>query len=59
VHERSATGGKARTMPHMILKLWPGKSESKRRDSPRKSQVTNVRNYGEQTVSVDIEESSP
>jgi 4-oxalocrotonate tautomerase len=48
-------------MPHVIVKLWPGKS------GPQKIQLTeeivkavvNVLNYGEESVSVAIEEVKP
>jgi 4-oxalocrotonate tautomerase len=48
-------------MPHVIVKLWPGKSE---RQKARLSEaivkdVMNVLNYGEESVSVDIEEVKP
>ena len=48
-------------MPHVIVKLWPGKSE------PQKVQlaeaitknVMEIFNYGEESVSVAMEEISP
>ena len=45
-------------MPHVIVKLWPGKSE---RQKARLSEaivkdVVSVLNYGEESVSVAIEE---
>ena len=48
-------------MPHVIVKLWPGKSE---RQKARLSEaivkdVMNVLNYGEESVSVAIEEVEP
>ena len=48
-------------MPHVIVKLWPGKSE---RQKARLSEaivkdVMNVLNYGEESVSVAIEEVKP
>jgi 4-oxalocrotonate tautomerase len=48
-------------MPHIIVKLWPGKSE---RQKARLSvaivkDVMNVLNYGEESVSVAIEEVKP
>jgi 4-oxalocrotonate tautomerase len=48
-------------MPHVIVKLWPGKSEEQKRrlaDAISKD-VMNILNYGEESVSVAIEEVSP
>jgi 4-oxalocrotonate tautomerase len=48
-------------MPHVIVKLWPGKSEDQKRrlaDAISKD-VMNILNYGEESVSVAIEEVSP
>ncbi len=47
-------------MPHVIVKLWPGKSEQQKRrlaDAICKD-VMNILNYGEESVSVAIEEVS-
>jgi 4-oxalocrotonate tautomerase len=47
-------------MPHVIVKLWPGKSEEQKRrlaDHISKD-VMNILNYGEESVSVAIEEVS-
>jgi len=47
-------------MPHVIVKLWPGKSEQQKRqvaDAISKD-VMNILNYGEESVSVAIEEVS-
>ena len=48
-------------MPHVIVKLWPGKSEEQK--SRLAEQITNdvmaVLNYGEESVSVSIEEVKP
>ena len=47
-------------MPHVIVKLWPGKSEEEKRrlaDAISKD-VVNILNYGEESVSVAIEEVS-
>ncbi len=45
-------------MPHVIVKLWPGKSEEQK--IRLAEQITNdvmaVLNYGEESVSVSIEE---
>lgn len=48
-------------MPHVIVKLWPGKSEEqKNRLAERITQdVMTVLNYGEESVSVAIEEVKP
>lgn len=45
-------------MPHVIVKLWPGKSEEqKRRLAERISEdVMEVLGYGEESVSVAMEE---
>jgi 4-oxalocrotonate tautomerase len=47
-----------RTMPHVIVKLWPGKSEQqkKRLADEIAKDVMSVLNYGEESVSVAIEE---
>ena len=47
-------------MPHVIVKLWPGKSEQQKQrlaDEIAKD-VMSVLNYGEESVSVAIEEIS-
>jgi 4-oxalocrotonate tautomerase len=48
-------------MPHVIVKLWPGKSEDqKRRLAERIAQdVMDVLGYGEESVSVALEEVKP
>jgi 4-oxalocrotonate tautomerase len=48
------------TMPHVIVKLWPGKSEQqKARLAERIAQdVMDVLHYGEESVSVAFEEVS-
>ena len=45
-------------MPHVIVKLWPGKSEQQkvRLADEIVKDVTKVLNYGEESVSVAIEE---
>jgi 4-oxalocrotonate tautomerase len=48
-------------MPHVIVKLWPGKSQ---RQKARLAEeivkgVMNILNYGEESVSVAIEEVKP
>ena len=47
-------------MPHVIVKLWPGKSEAqKSRLTERIAQVVmDVLNYGDESVSVAFEEIS-
>jgi 4-oxalocrotonate tautomerase len=48
-------GGKV--MPHVIVKLWPGKSEQQkvRLAEDIVKDVTKILNYGEESVSVAIE----
>jgi len=45
-------------MPHVIVKLWPGKSEHQKARLAEKivEDVTKVLNYGEESVSVAFEE---
>lgn len=45
-------------MPHVIVKLWPGKSEAQKEQLSRKiaHDVMEVLDYGEESVSVAIEE---
>ncbi len=44
-------------MPHVIVKLWPGKSEQQKALLERIAQdVMDVLNYGEESVSVGFEE---
>jgi len=45
-------------MPHVIVKLWPGKSEQQKAHLAEKiaRDVTDVLNCGEESVSVAIEE---
>lgn len=48
-------------MPHVVVKLWPGKSEQQKQrlaDAITKD-VMNIFNYGEESVSVAMEEISP
>ena len=48
-------------MPHVIVKLWPGKSEKEKAwlaEEITKS-VMNVLHYGDESVSVAMEEISP
>jgi len=45
-------------MPHVIVKLWPGKSEQQKRRLAQAitDDVMNVLRYGEESVSVAFEE---
>lgn len=45
-------------MPHIIVKLWPGKSEKQKNQLTEKivKDVMSVLNYGEESISVSIEE---
>ncbi len=45
-------------MPHVIVKLWPGKSERQKKDLAERiaHDVMDVLNYGEESVSVGFEE---
>lgn len=47
-------------MPHVIVKLWPGKSEQqkKRLAEAIATDVMNILDYGEESVSVAMEEIS-
>jgi 4-oxalocrotonate tautomerase len=47
-------------MPHVIVKLWPGKSEEQKRRLAQaiSKDVMNILNHGEESVSVAIEEVS-
>ena len=47
-------------MPHVIVKLWPGKSEQQKQRLAEEiaKDVMSVLNYGEESVSVAIEEIS-
>lgn len=48
-------------MPHIVVKLYPGKSEAQKRDLSAAivSDVMRVLNYGEEAVSVGFEEVQP
>lgn len=48
-------------MPHVIVKLWPGKSEQQkiRLAEEITKDVMNILDYGEESVSVAIEEVEP
>lgn len=47
-------------MPHIIVKLWPGKSEAQKQEMTDKivQAVTSALGYGEESVSVALEEIS-
>ena len=47
-------------MPHVIVKLWPGKSEEQKQEMTRKivEAVTSSLGYGQESVSVALEEVS-
>jgi 4-oxalocrotonate tautomerase len=48
-------------MPHVIVKLWPGKSESQKAHLAEKivQDVMEALHYGEESVSVAMEEVKP
>jgi 4-oxalocrotonate tautomerase len=48
-------------MPHVVVKLWPGKSEQQKRQLAERiaKDVMAVLNYGEESVSVAMEEIAP
>jgi 4-oxalocrotonate tautomerase len=47
-------------MPHVIVKLWPGKSEQQKlRLAEEIEDVMSILNYGEESVSVAIKEVKP
>jgi 4-oxalocrotonate tautomerase len=50
-----------RTMPHVVVKLWPGKSEQQKIQLAEEiaKAVMTVLAYGEESVSVAIEEVEP
>jgi len=50
-----------RTVPHVIVKLWPGKSERQKRELAERitEDVMRVLDYGEESVSVAMEEIAP
>jgi 4-oxalocrotonate tautomerase len=45
-------------LPHVIVKLWPGKSEAQKRELAEAitRDVTRILNYGDESVSVSLEE---
>lgn len=48
-------------MPHVIVKLWPGKSEHQKRRLAEAitKDIATVLHYGDESVSVALEEVSP
>lgn len=48
-------------MPHVIVKLWPGKSEEQKRRLAEaiSNDVMSILHYGEESVSVAMEEIKP
>ena len=48
-------------MPHVIVKLWPGKSEQRKKRLAEAiiRDVTSILHYGEESVSVALEEIKP
>lgn len=48
-------------MPHVIVKLWPGKSEAQKRELSDAivRNVTSILGYGDESVSVGFEEVPP
>jgi 4-oxalocrotonate tautomerase len=48
-------------MPHVIVKLWPGKSEQQKTHLAEAitNDVTSILHYGEESVSVAMEEIQP
>ena len=48
-------------MPHVIVKLWPGKSEQQKQELADRitEEVMRVLHYGEESVSVAMEEIAP
>ena len=48
-------------MPHVIVKLWPGKSEAQKRRLAQAitRDIAAVLNYGDESVSVAMEEVAP
>jgi 4-oxalocrotonate tautomerase family enzyme len=57
----SRTQSKEKTMPHVIVKLWPGKSEKQKAQLAEAitNNVMKVLGYGEESISVAMEEVEP
>ncbi len=49
------------TMPHVVVKMWPGKTEEQKTRLSEKivRDVMDILNYGEESVSLAIEEVKP
>ena len=47
-------------MPHVIIKLWPGRSEKEKKDLAQKitAAVKSALSYGDESISVGLEEVS-
>jgi 4-oxalocrotonate tautomerase len=56
--EQASSTGRGDVMPHVIVKLWPGKSEAQKRRLARAiaDDVMKTLNYGDESVSVAMEE---
>ncbi len=48
-------------MPHVVVKLWPGKTEGQKRELAEAitRSVTSILGYGQEAVSVAMEEVAP
>ena len=46
-------------MPHVIVKLWPGKSEKQRLADAITKDVMEILQYGEESISVAMQEVKP
>lgn len=57
---RGMSAEEEKDMPHVIVKLWPGKSEQQKARLAEKitEDIMNVFNYGEESISVGFEEIS-
>jgi 4-oxalocrotonate tautomerase len=57
----ASKGVKEDNMPHVIVKLWPGKSEQQKKKLAEAivEDVVTILNLGEESVSVSIEEIEP
>src|SRR5437870_4509759 len=57
-NQRDRDEREERTMPHVIVKLWPGESEQQKRRLAEAitRDVTTVLHYGDESVSVALEE---
>ena len=57
----ASKGLKENNMPHVIVRLWPGKSEQQKKQLGQAivEDVVSILNLGEESVSVSIEEIAP